>query len=155
MPRHQSSAHKGSQQTPTITRLAPCFRLLQGARLLVLPTRDPSNPDNHSFGSVSSGVYYSCKKEARENKKSFHPSPPFPRRPSGEKKKKKKDGRAEGRGAKRARMNKQKKFDMLDALRAACYSCKGADARKGEEGQGGVECRFLLKRSRQCKLWPE
>eukprot|EP00808_Paulinella_micropora_P031415 g43381.t1 len=23
---HQSSAHKGSQQTPTITRLAPCFR---------------------------------------------------------------------------------------------------------------------------------
>eukprot|EP00808_Paulinella_micropora_P016474 g22979.t1 len=27
MPRHQSSAHKGSQQTPTITRLAPCFRL--------------------------------------------------------------------------------------------------------------------------------
>eukprot|EP00808_Paulinella_micropora_P022106 g54559.t1 len=67
---HQSSAHKGSQQTPTITRLAPCFRLLQGARLLVLPTRDPSNPDNHSFGSVSSGVYYSCKKEARENKKS-------------------------------------------------------------------------------------
>eukprot|EP00808_Paulinella_micropora_P003377 g15489.t1 len=94
---HQSSAHKGSQQTPTITRLAPCFRLLQGARLLVLPTRDPSNPDNHSFGSVSSGVYYSCKKEARENKKSFHPSPPFPPvRPGKRRRKKKTDARKGG-----------------------------------------------------------
>eukprot|EP00808_Paulinella_micropora_P023296 g77017.t1 len=53
--RCQTSA-PGIPATPTIIRLAPCFRLLQGARLLVLPTRDPSNPDNHSFGSVSSEV---------------------------------------------------------------------------------------------------
>eukprot|EP00808_Paulinella_micropora_P017145 g45650.t1 len=61
--RCQTSA-PGIPATPTIIRLAPCFRLLQGARLLVLPTRDPSNPDNHSFGSVSSICWTRCGRRA-------------------------------------------------------------------------------------------
>eukprot|EP00808_Paulinella_micropora_P019975 g46187.t1 len=101
-------------------------------------TRDPSNPNDHSFGSVFSafarcqttsiahkgsqqprqsfiwlrvfgGVLQLQEGSAREQKK-FSPLSPLSARPSGEKKKKKKDGRAEGRGAKRARMNKQKRY---------------------------------------------
>ena len=56
------------------------------------------------------GVYYSYKKEARENQKRFHPSPPCP----------------PVRPGKRRRKKVVRIFkDMLHGLQRVHYSCKG------------------------------
>eukprot|EP00808_Paulinella_micropora_P029293 g44710.t1 len=66
--RCQTSA-PGIPATPTIIRLAPCFRLLQGARLLVLPTRDPSNPDIIHLAPCLRGCTTAARRKRARTKK--------------------------------------------------------------------------------------